>query len=124
MTSRTDERGPHALVAHRDAVGHGDGGELDAGSRRRRARPSLDRLASRSSGMLQGVTSFHDDATPTCGLSQSSSVMPTARSMARAGARSEPSVTSWERGFRPPTTLSSLTAVRLGRRAVTPASRR
>ena len=49
--------------------------------------PSLDRLASRSSGMLQGVTSFHDDATPTCDLSQSSSVMPTARSMARAGAR-------------------------------------
>ena len=46
--------------------------------------PSFDRLASRSSGMLQGVTSFHDDATPTCGLSQSSSVIPTARSIARA----------------------------------------
>ncbi len=26
--------------------------------------PSLDRLARRSSGMLHGVTSFHDDATP------------------------------------------------------------
>ncbi len=50
--------------------------------------PSLDRLASRSSGMLHGVTSFHDEHTPTWGLSQSSSVMPTARSMARAGARS------------------------------------
>ena len=50
--------------------------------------PSLARLASRSSGMLHGVTSFHDDATPTCGLPQSSSVMPTARSIARAGARS------------------------------------
>ena len=50
--------------------------------------PALARLASRSSGMLQGVTSFHDDATPTWGLSQSSSVMPTARNMARAGARS------------------------------------
>ena len=49
--------------------------------------PSFDRLARRSSGMLQGVTSFHDDATPTCGLSQSSSVMPIARSIARAGAR-------------------------------------
>ena len=52
--------------------------------------PSLDRLASRSSGMLHGVTSFHDDATPTWGLSQSSSVMPIARSIARAGARSIP----------------------------------
>ena len=39
-------------------------------------------------------------ATPTWGLSQSSSVMPMARSMARAGARSSPSVTSWLRGFR------------------------
>ena len=56
--------------------------------------PSLARLASRSSGMLHGVTSFHDEATPIWGLSQSSSVMPTARSMARAGARSGPSVTS------------------------------
>ncbi len=50
--------------------------------------PILDRLASRSRGRLQGVTSFQDDATATWGLSQSSSVMPTARSMARAGARS------------------------------------
>ena len=56
--------------------------------------PSLERLASRSSGMLHGVTSFHDDATPTWGLDQSSSVMPMARSMARAGARVGPSVTS------------------------------
>ena len=61
--------------------------------------PSLDRLASRSSGMLQGVTSFQLDATPTCALSKSASVIPTARSMARAGARSIPSVTSWLRGF-------------------------
>ena len=38
--------------------------------------PSFDRLANRSSGRLQGVTSFQDDATPICGLSQSSSVMP------------------------------------------------
>ena len=40
------------------------------------------------------MTSFHDDATPIWGLSQSSSVIPTARSMARAGARVGPSVTS------------------------------
>ena len=61
--------------------------------------PSLHRLARRSSGRLQGVTSFQDDATPTCALPQSPSVMPTARSMARAGARSAPSVTSKERGL-------------------------
>ena len=61
--------------------------------------PSLDRLASRSSGTLHGVTSFQLDATPTCALPQSASVIPTARSMARAGARSIPSVTSWLRGF-------------------------
>ena len=48
--------------------------------------PSLARLASRSSDRLHGVTSFQDDATPTCGLPQSSSPMPTARSM-RAGRR-------------------------------------
>ncbi len=56
--------------------------------------PRLASLARRSSGMLQGVTSFQLLATPTCGLSQSSSVMPTARSIARAGARSSPWVTS------------------------------
>ena len=56
--------------------------------------PCLDRLARRSSGRLQGVTSFQEEATPTWGLAQSSSPMPTARSMARAGARSGPSVTS------------------------------
>ncbi len=56
--------------------------------------PSLARLANRSRGRLHGVTSFHDDATPICGLSQSSSVIPTARNMARAGALVGPSVTS------------------------------
>ena len=61
--------------------------------------PSLARLASRSSGRLHGVTSFQDEATPTWGLAKSSSVMPTARSIARAGARSIPSVTSELRGF-------------------------
>ena len=50
--------------------------------------------------MLHGVTSFQLDATPTWGLFQSSSVMPTARSIARAGALEGPSVTSRERIFR------------------------
>src|SRR3954465_4237558 len=62
--------------------------------------PSFARLANRSSDRLHGVISFHDEATPICGLSQSSSVRPTARSMARAGARSIPSVTSRLRGLR------------------------
>ncbi|MGH9157249.1 MAG: hypothetical protein ACRD1K_15750 [Acidimicrobiales bacterium] len=43
--------------------------------------PALARLASRSSG---------NDATPTCVRPQSSSPKPTARSMARAGARTNP----------------------------------
>ena len=47
--------------------------------------PSLARLASRSSDRLHGVISFQDEATPICGLAQSSSPMPTARSMPRAG---------------------------------------
>ena len=50
--------------------------------------PSLAALARRASERLHGVISFQDDATPICGLSQSSSVIPTARSIARAGARS------------------------------------
>ena len=61
--------------------------------------PSFACLASRSSGMLHGVTSFHDDATPTCVRSQSPSLMPMARSIARAGAFWNPSVTSVDRGF-------------------------
>ena len=56
--------------------------------------PCLDRLARRSNGMLHGVTSFQLLATPICGLSQSSSVIPTARSIALAGALVGPSVTS------------------------------
>ena len=46
--------------------------------------PSLACLASRSSGRLHGVTSFQDDATAICGFAKSSSVIPTARSIARA----------------------------------------
>ena len=61
--------------------------------------PAFACWASRCSGKLHGVTSFHEEATPICGRSQSSSPRPTARSMARAGARSIPSVTSRLRGF-------------------------
>ena len=50
--------------------------------------PSAAHLASRSMLALHGVTLFQDEATPTCGLLKSSSVNPTARSIARAGARS------------------------------------
>ena len=83
-----DQRRVHAFVAHRDAVAHRDGRELDREAAGGSRTPTFARLASRPSGMLHGVTSFHDEHTATCGLSQSSSVMPTARSMARAGARS------------------------------------
>src|SRR3954463_7122220 len=62
--------------------------------------PILAFLARRSRDRLQGVISFHDDATPICGLRQSSSPMPTARSMPRAAARSRPSVTMWLCGLR------------------------
>ena len=62
--------------------------------------PSLARLASRFSDRLQGVISFQDEATPICGLPQSSSPMPTARSMPREAARSMPSVTAPECGLR------------------------
>ena len=45
------------------------------------------------------MISFQLDATPICGLTQSSSPMPTARSIPRAAAFSRPSVTSRERGL-------------------------
>src|SRR4029077_6003841 len=48
--------------------------------------PTLAPLASRARDRLHGVISFQDDATPICGLRQSSSPMPTARHVARAGA--------------------------------------
>src|SRR3954469_23852093 len=62
--------------------------------------PILAFLASRSRERLHGVISFQDEATPICGLRQSSSPMPTARSMPRAAARSSPSVTTWLWGLR------------------------
>jgi len=61
--------------------------------------PCLDALAKRSRERLHGVISFQDDAIPICGLTQSSSPIPTARSIPRLGARSNPSVTIPERGF-------------------------
>src|SRR5919108_4384407 len=63
-----------------------------------RRTPALAASASLSRWMLQGVTSFQEEATPTWGRSKSSSVKPTARSMERAPARSRPAVTSVERG--------------------------
>ena len=76
MTSRLDQRRPHPLVAHGDAVGDGDGDELEGEARRPRdARPWPAWPGGRA-GRLHGVTSFQLDATPTWGLSQSSSVMP------------------------------------------------
>ena len=61
--------------------------------------PFLEAFAKRSSDKLQGVISFHEETIPICGLTQSSSPIPTARNMPRAGARSKPSVTNPERGF-------------------------
>ncbi len=62
--------------------------------------PSFTYRASALRWRLQGVTSFHDEATPIKGLRRSSSVSPVARSIARWGARSGPSVTATERGLR------------------------
>ncbi len=76
--------------------------------------PSLARRARRARGRLHGVTSFHEEATPIWGLSQSPSPMPTALSMARAGARVGPSVTSWLRGFIPLSGCSDGSPVRGG----------
>src|SRR5215468_5424560 len=44
--------------------------------------------------MLQGVTSFHELATPIMGRLKSSSFNPIARNIERCGARSGPSVTA------------------------------
>ena len=61
--------------------------------------PFLDALARRSKDKLHGVISFQEDAIPICGLAKSSSFIPTARSIPRAGARSIPSVTKPDLGF-------------------------
>ena len=93
------EREVHALVAHRDAVGHRDRAELErvaAGGVHAVLRAPC---ASRSSDRLHGVISFHETATPICGLAKSSSPIPTARSMPRDAVASSPSVTWRDRGL-------------------------
>ncbi len=60
--------------------------------------PSFAAAASPFRCTLHGVTSFQDEATATCGRFRSSSDSPTARSMARAGARDGPVVSGPERG--------------------------
>ncbi len=60
------------------------------------ATPVLALLDSSGPVRLQGVTSLPAETTPTWGLAKSSSVSPTARSMARAPALDAPSVTSWD----------------------------
>src|SRR6266545_8377518 len=61
--------------------------------------PSLTAFASRSRDRLHGVISFQMDPTPICGLAQSASPMPTARSMPRDPVASSPSVTTRLRGL-------------------------
>ena len=58
--------------------------------------PSLTNWASRRWLKLHGIVSIHVVATPTSGLARSSSVKPIALSMARAPARSGPSVSAVE----------------------------
>ena len=58
--------------------------------------PSLTNSASRRWLKLQGIVSIQVVATPTIGFARSSSVKPTALSMARAAARSGPSVSAAE----------------------------
>ena len=61
--------------------------------------PALTCSASRRWLRLQGIVSIHVVATPTSGLARSSSVNPTALSIARAPARSGPSVRAAEWRF-------------------------
>ncbi len=56
--------------------------------------PAFTRCASSRWLKLQGIVSIHVVATPTRGLARSSSVKPIAFSMARAAARSGPSVSA------------------------------
>ena len=61
--------------------------------------PFLDALANRSNERLHGVISFQEDAIPIWAFLKSSSCIPTARSIPRAGALSKPSVTKPDLGF-------------------------
>ncbi len=60
------QRGLHALMAHGDAVGDGDGAEL-AGVPAAEATPFFTACAWRISEMLHGAASFQQEATPTSG---------------------------------------------------------
>src|SRR5262249_36073429 len=59
--------------------------------------PSQPLWASRSRWALHGVMSLNNEATPIIGRLKSSSRKPTARSMARLGARPGPRVVRWLR---------------------------
>jgi hypothetical protein len=83
ITSR-DTNEVHALVAHRDPVGHRDRAELQRVSARGDT-PSLTALANRSSDRLHGVISFRDEPTPICGLAKSSSPIPLPAASAGGG---------------------------------------
>ena len=58
--------------------------------------PSFTNSARRRWLYVHGIVSIHVVATPTSGRARSSSVKPMALSIARAGARSGPSVSAWE----------------------------
>ena len=60
-----DQRGLHARMAHRDAVGDGDGGELARRAAAPPRRPSSPPAPGATSAMLQGAASFQVVATPT-----------------------------------------------------------
>ncbi len=82
----------HPLGAHRDAVAHGDRAEdLRHAPPASRTAASA-RRASTSSPALHGVMVLCAFAMPTIGLPKSPSPKPTARSIARFGARWTPSV--------------------------------
>ena len=79
----------------------------------RRARRSSRPWRAGRGERLQGVISFQLDATPICGFSQSSSPMPTARSIPRAAVASRPSVTARLRGLMSGPSAPSAHACRL-----------
>ena len=73
-----DQRGFHPGMAHRDAVGDGDGGEFARRAAAPRRRPSWPPAPGATSAMLQGAASFQVVATPTSGWLICSSVRPMA----------------------------------------------
>src|SRR6516225_7239901 len=87
----TDQGGLHPFGAHGHAVRDRDGVVLNwrpAGG----TNTGLDVLGQVARIERTGITSIQECATPTSGRARSSLVKPTALSMARAGARSGPSV--------------------------------